>query len=267
MWHDILPKLLLTRLLGYLADLRAGWMTRAVIRWFIRHYQVDMRHYLPSESSAYSSFNEFFTRALKPNARPVDLASRMVSPVDGVISQCGVVKQGMLIQAKGRYYSLVSLLATVPDTVFAFEHFACLYLSPKDYHRIHMPCDGTLISMKYVPGQLFSVNPSSVNRVDNLFARNERVVCEFLSPQCGRFVLVLVGAMVVGSMATVWHGIVKGGQHQTWHYKGEIHLKQGEEMGRFLLGSTVIILCETGMRLNPSWQSGVKVRMGEAMMG
>jgi phosphatidylserine decarboxylase len=220
--------------------------------------------------AAYKSFNEFFTRALKPGARPLAQAD-LVCPVDGAISQFGRVRSGQIFQAKGHDYSARSLVGGDAELAARFDDgfFATLYLSPKDYHRIHMPCAGRLTRMLHVPGALFSVNPTTARGVPRLFARNERVVCVF-EDATGPFVLVLVGATIVGSMATVWHGVVnprRSRQLREWRYDDQrIELEQGAEMGRFLLGSTVVMLFPAGgLQFNPGWMPGGTIRMGEPM--
>jgi phosphatidylserine decarboxylase len=273
--QHLLPKQAITALAGKLANLQCGSLTTCVIRWFIKRYQVNMSEALNADPASYKSFNDFFTRPLKSDARPISTAP-FICPVDGAISQFGAIEQNQLFQAKDHLYSTQMLLADnkVLSEQFENGHFACLYLSPKDYHRIHMPCDGTLLSMTYVPGDLFSVNPTTAANVPNLFARNERVVCAFQSEQHGTFVLVLVGATIVGSMATVWHDALGGvinpprsKQIQHWDYKEKhILLKQGEEMGRFLLGSTVVMLFKSGtIKFDASWHPSKKIRLGEAM--
>jgi len=220
--------------------------------------------------ASYRSFNDFFTRALREGARPL-AASDFICPVDGAISQFGGIEHDQIIQAKGHRYSTAALVGGDGALAAQFEHgsFATLYLSPRDYHRVHMPCDGKLTRMIHVPGALFSVNPTTARGVPGLFARNERVVCVFESAH-GPFVLALVGATIVGSMATVWHGVVnppRSRRVREWRYDDrEIVLKKGEEMGRFLLGSTVVMLFPRGvLEFNPEWAAGQAVRMGEAM--
>ena len=265
-----LPKLAITRLSGFIAGRQAGSLTQKLIRDFIARYQVNMAEAAQPDPAAYPSFNEFFTRALKPGVRPL-ADSALVCPVDGAISQFGRIESGQIFQAKGKSYSATALLAGDAALAKRFEHgqFATIYLSPRDYHRIHMPCDGRLRSMTYVPGELFSVNPATARGVDALFARNERVVCVFDGPE-GEFVLVLVGATIVGSMATVWHGVVNPPRSKDvrhWDYRDQdIRLKKGEEMGRFLLGSTVVLLFPEGQcAFKPEWAPARAVRMGEAM--
>lgn len=267
----LLPKQAITMLAGKFANLQAGLLTTTVIGWFVKRYKVNMAEATNPDIASYASFNEFFTRPLKHDARALAQAD-FICPVDGAISQFGNIEQDQIFQAKGHNYSTLTLLAGQQPLATKFEngHFACLYLSPKDYHRIHMPCDGALKSMTYVPGDLFSVNPTTAANVPNLFARNERVVCEFESEKHGTFVMVLVGATIVGSMATIWHGIVnppRSKNVRSWSYLDKnIQLKQGDEMGRFLLGSTVVMLFEKdALRFNADWQPARTVRLGEMM--
>jgi phosphatidylserine decarboxylase len=267
------PKQALTAFAGWVAGHERGWVTTEIIRRFVRKYSVNMDEALDSNISAYASFNDFFTRALKPGVRPLAMAD-LICPVDGAISQFGAISGDQIFQAKGHRYSTTALLGG--DAVLAeqFEDgsFATLYLSPKDYHRVHMPCDGRLTQMVYVPGDLFSVNPTTALGVPGLFARNERLVCVFESARGGvrqTFVLVLVGATIVGSMATVWHGVVNPPRLpdvKTWNYDRLVELKQGDEMGRFLLGSTVVMLFpKTPLAFNLGWTPGHAIRLGEAM--
>ena len=266
----LLPKQALTAFAGWVAGLRGGSFTTALISWFVRRYQVNMAEAANPDISSYATFNDFFTRALQPGSRPLAKAS-LICPVDGAISQFGSVVDRKIFQAKGHQYSCIALVGGDFDLARQFDggHFATLYLSPRDYHRIHMPCDGVLRRMIYVPGDLFSVNPATARAVPGLFARNERVVCVFEGTQ-GPFVLVLVGATIVGSMATVWHGVVNAGRSRDtkdWRYNdGNKLIRQGEEMGRFLLGSTVVMLFpKSRMQFNPAWQPGAAIRMGEVM--
>lgn len=271
----ILPKQASTALAGKLAHYQGGNLTTSVITWFVKRYQVNMAEAANPDVASYKTFNEFFTRPLKTGARPM-AQTDFVCPVDGAISQFGAIEKNQIFQAKGHSYSTTALVGGNKTLAAKFEngYFACLYLSPKDYHRIHMPCDGTLKSMTYVPGALFSVNPTTAQGVAGLFARNERVVCEFASAQHGSFIMVLVGATIVGSMATVWHDTENGiinppriGKTKTWNYENKnITLKQGEEMGRFLLGSTVVMLFEKdALKFNADWQPAKAIRLGEVM--
>ncbi|MCD2325304.1 archaetidylserine decarboxylase [Sphingomonas sp. IC-56] len=269
--HHLLPKKHLTSFAGRVARAEHGWVAPKLIRWFVRRYGVDMREAENPDLASYTSFNDFFTRPLKAGARPMAKAD-FVSPVDGAISQFGDIDDHHILQAKGHRFTTTELVAGDAALAARFQHgsFANLYLSPRDYHRLHMPCDGTLTRMIYVPGTLFSVNPTTARGVPNLFARNERVVCVFESPQHGPFVMVLVGATIVGSMATVWHGIVnpkRTGKVSEWTYPdAEVSLKQGEEMGRFLLGSTIVMLFQRdAIAFNPNWAPERPVRLGEMM--
>ena len=269
----LLPKQALTQLMGKLAGLEGGSATTAVIRWFIQRYKVNMSEALEADPAAYKSFNQFFTRPLRPGVRPLADAD-WVCPVDGAISQLGRITGAagdQIFQAKGHHYSTQALVGgdAALAAQFAHGHFATIYLSPRDYHRIHMPCTGRLLRMVHVPGELFSVNPTTARGVPGLFARNERVVCVFDSAQ-GPFVLVLVGATIVGSMATVWHGVVnppRTGALRSWDYADQsIILEQGDEMGRFLLGSTVVLLFPQGpLRFNEAWTPAHAVRLGQSM--
>nr|MDP2191226.1 archaetidylserine decarboxylase [Rhodoferax sp.] len=266
----LIPKQALTALAGRIARARGGKMTTRLIEWFVGRYGVNMSEAANPDVASYPSFNEFFTRALKEGARPLANAD-LICPVDGTISQFGAIEQDQLFQAKGHHYASTALVGGDAALAAQFDDgsFATLYLSPKDYHRIHMPCDGCLRRMIYVPGELFSVNPATARGVPGLFARNERVVCVFESAR-GPFVLVLVGATIVGSMATVWHGVVntaRGREVREWRYDEQpVRLQQGQEMGRFLLGSTVVLLFPKGaLQFNPAWAPGGAIRLGEAM--
>ena len=272
--QHLLPKQALTQFGGLVAGWQGGAATTAIIRWFIRRYGVNMAEAANPDPTAYASFNDFFTRALRPDARPL-AAADLICPVDGAISQFGAIEGDQIFQAnfrvKGRAYSTTALLGGDGALAAHFHggHFATIYLSPKDYHRIHMPCAGRLLRMIHVPGALFSVNPATARGVPGLFARNERVVCVF-DGEHGPWVNVLVGATIVGSMATVWHGLVnppRPGRLREWDYNaGEVNLGQGAEMGRFLLGSTVVMLFPRGLlNFNPAWVPGRAVRLGESM--
>ena len=267
----LLPKQAITTFAGWCASSRATWWTHNVIPWFIRRYGVNMAEAANADPLSYPTFNQFFTRALRPGVRPLAQAD-FVSPVDGAISQLGPIERDQIFQAKGHHYSTRALVGGDAQLAAKFQDgdFATIYLSPKDYHRIHMPCAGRLLRMIYVPGDLFSVNPVTARGVPGLFARNERVVCEFDTTH-GPFVLVLVGATIVGSMATVWHGVVnppRSPKVREWTYADQppIQLQQGDEMGRFLLGSTVVMLWpKNTLRLREDWVATRPVRMGEVM--
>jgi len=266
----LIPKQALTAFAGWVAGSQWGSATTGIINWFVKRYNVNMMEAANPDTASYKSFNEFFTRPLKASARPLAIAA-YVSPVDGAISQCGPIEGDQVFQAKGHSYSTQALVGGDAALAAQFQdgEFATLYLSPRDYHRIHMPCAGRLTRMVYVPGDLFSVNPTTARGVPGLFARNERVVCVFEGVQ-GPFVMVLVGATIVGSMATVWHGVVnppRPGMVREWAYEmGSITLAQGEEMGRFLLGSTVVMLFPKGvMQFKPDWTPTRPIAMGEGM--
>lgn len=271
--QHLLPKQALTELAGRFARAELGGLTTAVIRWFVDRYEVQMQEAAEADVSKYATFNEFFTRALRYGARPLADA-QLICPVDGAVSACGSITGDRIFQAKGHQYTTAALLAgdDAMAAKYAEGSFATIYLSPRDYHRIHMPCDGRLVRMTHVPGALFSVNPATAQGIRGLFARNERVVCHFEGPQ-GPFVMVLVGATIVGSMATAWHGTVnppRPGVLRTWDYAADgdaaVRLKQGDEMGRFLLGSTVVLLFpppRVGFIVD--WAPGRTVRMGEPM--
>ena len=268
--QHLLPKRALTVAAGAFASMRGGAVTHFAIRRFIARYGVNMSEAADPDVSHYSSFNEFFTRSLREGARPLSDA-QWVCPVDGAISQFGPITRDRIFQAKGHDYTTRALVGGDATLAAQFEDgaFATLYLSPKDYHRIHMPCAGRLVRMIHVPGTLFSVNPATARGVPGLFARNERVVCVFDSER-GPFVLVLVAATVVGSMATAWHGVVNpprpAGVREWTYAESDVMLERGAEMGRFLLGSTVVMLFPRNtLAFNPQWSPGRSIRMGEAM--
>lgn len=268
----LLPKQAITVLAGKFANASAGRLTTLVIRWFVKRYGVNMAEAAQPDIEHYATFNEFFTRSLRVGVRTMAQAD-LICPVDGAISQFGTIEAGHIFQAKGHSYSTTSLLGGDKDLAGYFQDgsFATLYLSPKDYHRIHMPCDGQLKRMVYVPGALFSVNPETAQNVPGLFARNERLICEFDS-EYGKFVMVLVGATIVGSMATIWHGVVnppRSKDIREWTYPEQaITVKKGHEMGRFLLGSTVVMLFPgERLRFNSEWIAGKTICLGEAMAG
>nr|WP_276552527.1 archaetidylserine decarboxylase [Xenorhabdus indica] len=246
-----MPKQCITHLAGWFANKKAGWLTQLAIQVFAKVYKVNMNEAQESSFKAYSTFNEFFVRPLKEGIRPiVNETHQLALPADGTISQLGAIREEQIIQAKGHYYTVEALLAGQYQLAEQFRNgqFVTIYLSPKDYHRVHMPCDGVLKEMIYVPGDLFSVNPLTAANVPNLFARNERVICLF-DTAFGPMVQILVGATIVGSIETVWSGCVtppREGIIKRWTYpaegEGAVSLKKGEEMGRFKLGSTVINL-------------------------
>lgn len=245
----IMPKHAISRLVGKLAAAKMGWLTTKLISMFIKAYKINMNEAKLKNASDFATFNDFFTRELEQGARTIDQdANTLCYPVDGAISQQGDIVEGKLIQAKGFDYSLTSLLGGDARTAAPFQQgkFSCIYLAPKDYHRIHMPMAATLREMIYVPGELFSVNPLTANNVPDLFARNERVVTVFDTPH-GSFAMVLVGATIVASIETTWAGTITppaGKDIFRWQYPASgvdaITFEKGDEMGRFKLGSTVV---------------------------
>lgn len=270
-FQHIAPQHLLSRLVGKLANASTPWLKNFLIKKFIARYGVNMAEAKNSQAEDFTSFNDFFTRELKPGAREIDqTVGALISPADGVISAAGEITGDSLFQAKGKTFSLTALLGGDPNTAEPFldGSFATVYLSPKDYHRVHMPCAGTLQKMIYIPGKLFSVNQTTSERIDDLFARNERAVCLF-DTDAGPLAMILVGAMIVAGIETVWSGQVAPAKHGLIEsdYQNQhpaIQLGKGEEMGRFMLGSTVILLSGPGA---VKWQEEVDenfaVRMGE----
>lgn len=268
----VTPQLAVSRLAGRLADSESTpALKNRVIKWFIGRYGVNMSEAAESDFTAYPTFNAFFTRALKSGARTIDPdPSTLVSPVDGAISQIGQISTDRVFQAKGQSFSLTELLGGDDERAEPFREgeFATIYLSPKDYHRIHMPMAGTLKEMVYVPGKLFSVNPVTAENVPNLFARNERVACLF-DTEAGPMAMVLVGAMIVGSVETTWAGVVapNSGKVTQWQYSGDdaVRFEKGQEMGRFRLGSTVVLVMPKGaVKWQPNQVAEKTVQLGEA---
>jgi phosphatidylserine decarboxylase len=266
----ILPQHLLAAGMYRLMHARTPWLKDLLIRRIGEHYGIDVSEAADTDLSAYPHFNAFFTRALRPDARPI-ATDGIVSPADGRVSQIGTIDGDRLLQAKGHAFALDALLGGDRDAAERFRDglFATVYLSPKDYHRVHLPYAGTLRSMVFVPGELFSVSEATTQLVPDLFARNERVICHF-DTALGPMAVILVGAIFVGSMQTVWHGEVRGqrGQATKWAYQGSQRqsFATGAEIGRFNMGSTVIVLLP---RDTADWSetvaAGSEVRMGEAI--
>lgn len=271
--QHLLPQHLLSRVAGALADCETPWLKNLLIRSFIRAYDVDMSQAQHPDPEHYRCFNHFFTRALKADARPLpETRDAIVSPADGFISAIGDIHADTLFQAKDHDYSLQALLGGDKERAAPFRNgsFLTVYLSPRDYHRVHIPQAGTLREMIYLPGKLYSVNQTTVDHIPGLFARNERAACLF-DTETGPMAVVLVGAMIVGSIETVWAGQVAPAPHgmQVNDYRREapeVHLEKGLELGRFRLGSTVIVLFGPGMA---SWNddvgAGTPVRMGQQL--
>jgi len=266
----LLPHHALSAVMERLTRSRCRWLKDPAIRWFARHYRIDLDEARYRSPGAYPDFNAFFTRSLRPGVRPLDKsAGAIVSPVDGTVSQVGTLDGKQLVQAKGQTFDLDRLLGGEGGEALCGGSFATLYLSPRDYHRIHMPLDATLRGMVHVPGRLFSVNPATTRVVAHLFCRNERVVALF-ETAAGPMALVLVGAVFVGSIDTVWHGTVtppRAREIRRWDYSAEpLQLTKGQEMGRFNMGSTVIvILGKETARWRPGLVPGTRVRMGEGI--
>ena len=271
-FQHIVPQHLLSRCTGWLAELRGPrWLKNWAIGLFVRHFKVDMSEALEPDYTRYPTFNAFFTRALREGARPIGDAD-VVSPADGAISQLGDIRQGLCFQAKSRYFSTRQLLGgdRARSDWFDGGHFVTIYLSPRDYHRVHMPLAGRLTATSYIPGRLFSVNSTTADNVDRLFARNERLVCYF-DTGCGPMAMVLVGAMVVAGIETVWSGQVAPPPDRPvvtdyLSVPDAVELDKGEEMGRFKLGSTVILLFPANtLEWDPAYVAGSATRLGETL--
>ena len=266
--YDFLPHQLLSSIANRLARTQKPFIKNPFIQWFSGHYGVDMTDAVIQDPTEFACFHDFFTRELRPGARPIVPGQRSIaSPADGVISAKGAIKKNTLLQAKGRYYSLRQLL-TDESWAAQFEQgsFFTVYLSPKDYHRVHMPLAGSLLSMRYIPGRLFPVNAKSTRKVDQLFTRNERLVCYFQT-EFGPMAVVFVGALLVGQMGTTWHGTVNARREnkiQDWHYDGKRHFEKGDEIGHFSMGSTAIVLLPSA---NLQWgdESPTTVQMGQGV--
>lgn len=268
----LIPHHLVSRVIYRLTRIESSWV-QPTIKKFVKIFSVNMAEAKVQDLSQFRTFNEFFTRELKQGVRPVDTSEKVLAcPVDGTISQTQAITQGEIFQAKGRYYSANTLLGgdTVLSHVFNHGFFSTIYLSPRDYHRIHMPCDATLTHQIYIPGRLFSVAPFTVNTIPRIFARNERVVSLF-DTEYGRIAMVLVGAINVAAIETVWGGLITpppGKKVVTNTYSsGEVTLKKGEEMGRFNMGSTIVLLMESNIFEGcHDVSTGTTVRMGEAFL-
>lgn len=274
-FHYLLPQLAVTRLAGWLAEQKWGGFTHFIINQFARAYKINWNEAKLSQPSDFKTFNEFFTRELKDGVRPIVSGSdQLCLPADGKVSESGNIDQNRLLQAKGHSFTLQDLLAGDTELAEKFLNgsFITTYLSPRDYHRVHMPCDATLRKMIYVSGELFSVNPFLAQHIPNLFARNERVICVF-DTAFGSMVQILVGATVTASISTVWHGVVnppRGEGVRVWDYPAEgdnaVKLAKGAEMGAFRLGSTVVNLFPANaVALNADLVAGATTRMGECL--
>ncbi|MGX6640992.1 archaetidylserine decarboxylase [Legionella pneumophila] len=267
----LIPKHGITALAGYFAEVKNPRLKNFLIQNFIRKFDVDMSEALIEDPKSYDCFNDFFIRHLKPECRPLS-QSDVICPVDGCISEIGKIERGQLLQAKGKYYSVQELLACDGQSAeqFVQGQFATLYLSPKDYHRVHMPIDAELVSMTYIPGALFSVQPATTRVVPKLFARNERLAI-FFKTKIGPMVMVMVGATIVGAIGTSWHGDVKRSKKlERFDYSEQFLdkiISQGSEMGYFKLGSTVVLLFANGEKIQ--WDkellAGSKIQLGKPM--
>ncbi len=270
--QQVIPQHLLSRIIGKLAECQIAPVKNKLINTFVDYYGVNLSEALINKPEGFTHFNDFFTRELQPGARNItDDPNAIASPADGAISEIGDIEVGSLLQAKGQRYSLISLLADNKELaeIMMGGKFATIYLSPKDYHRVHMPLDGTLVSTTYVPGKLFSVNQATANQIPGLFARNERLICHFDSAH-GPFVVILVGAMIVAGIETVWSGEVAPvrARLKTTSYQKltTVSLKKGDEMGRFKLGSTAILIFPKGrIEWNADLRNSSATRMGEAI--
>ena len=265
----LLPKHALSRLIAKLAESKNIWLKNLLINRAIKTFDINMDEAISDDLASYDSFNAFFTRQLKPEARPLDKGAKVItSPADGVISQAGKIVKNKVLQAKNVDYSLARLVGD-SNQAKHYENgiFSTIYLSPKDYHRVHIPADGQLLNSRYIPGELFSVNQQTAEIVPNLFARNERLVCEFKSAQLGHFSVIFVGAMLVAGIETVWGGMEKpgpGAVRETDHSDQEIYFSKGDELGRFKFGSTVILLFpENSVTLNKNIAATSPVNVAE----
>lgn len=265
----LLPKHALSRLIAKLAESKNIWLKNLLINRAIKTFDINMDEAISDDLASYDSFNAFFTRQLKPEARPLDKGAKVItSPADGVISQAGKIVKNKVLQAKNVDYSLARLVGD-SNQAKHYENgiFSTIYLSPKDYHRVHIPADGQLLNSRYIPGELFSVNQQTAEMVPNLFARNERLVCEFKSAQLGHFSVIFVGAMLVAGIETVWGGMEKpgpGAVRETDHSDQEIYFSKGDEIGRFKFGSTVILLFpENSVTLNKNIAATSPVNVAE----
>lgn len=267
----LLPQHCLSRLAAKIANCRVRLIKNFIITQYCKFYRIDMTDTLESNPTAYPTFNEFFTRTLKPGARPITNNSKdIISPVDGKIWQIGMVNDNLLITAKGKHFTLAQLLGDNADALRCQNaHFTILYLAPSNYHRVHMPTQGKLRSMRYIPGKLFSVNPKIINSIPGVFARNERIVLTF-DTAAGVMIMVLVGAIIVGSIETKWAGTVMPNKHQhivNWDYtKQTINFELGSEIASFKLGSTVILLFpEKTIQWDQTQQKDHPIQMGQRL--
>lgn len=264
--QHLLPQHVVSRLVARLAEAETRWLKTLLVNQAVRRFNIDTSDAVHESPLDYSSFNAFFTRALKPGARPfAESPETIISPADGVISQCGAITEDRFFQAKGHTYPLISLVGDENlATQFESGKFVTVYLSPRDYHRVHMPLTGHLVEAQYIPGKLFSVNQATVAGVDNLFARNERLVCRF-ETRWGPVCVILVGALLVAGIESVWHGHYAPGKPCTEHFDKPLQYDKGSEIGRFKFGSTVILLLPESCFLEPGAEEGASVKVGESL--
>ncbi|WP_440993737.1 archaetidylserine decarboxylase [Cysteiniphilum litorale] len=264
--QKILPQACLSRLAGKLANCKNPTIKNRLIHLAMKRFNIELTDALIDDPTEYTSFNDFFTRKLKPEARPIDPNDNsIISPADGKVTQAGLITEGKLIQAKGKYFSLKALTA---DTAKEnYSDFSVIYLSPSDYHRVHMPIDGKLTRMTYVPGKLFSVNELTAENIDGLFAKNERLICYF-DTAIGEIAVIFVGAMLVAGIETVWHKLVAPNYYsKVTHFdysEQSLHFNKGDEIGLFNFGSTIITLFP-GNKI--AWQANIigKINMGQTI--
>jgi phosphatidylserine decarboxylase len=267
--QHVIPQHLLTRFAGLLANAKTPWLKNHLIRRFIRDYSIDLSDAKIKDPTAYACFNDFFIRQLNASARPItNTPNSIASPADGAIAQVGQIEHQQLLQAKGHYFNLETLLGNDAETAAAFHQgsFATIYLAPQDYHRVHMPLDGELVKSIYVPGRLFSVNQQTAAVIPNIYARNERLICLF-NTQAGPMAVILVGAMIVGSIQTTWmDNPIRGNKLITMYPSQPVHLKKGDELGHFKLGSTVIMLFpKQSVHWQDTFTQNARVKVGAAI--
>lgn len=265
-YQHFIPQRFSTRVFGWLSTRQNQAFKNYSIRKFINVYNVNIDEAEITDIKQYPTFNDFFSRRLKPGARPLADFNHFVSPADGFVSAIGHIDDGQIFQAKGHDYSLNDLLAgNTHENDFKDGDFVTCYLSPKDYHRVHAPLGGTVTSMTFVPGKLFSVNAYSVDNIPGLFARNERLIVH-METEHGPMCIILVGALNVGSMFTSWQGVIKSNAKQTWQYPDGIQIERGGEIGGFLMGSTVIVLLPKGwVTWDPALQTGSHIQCGQSL--
>lgn len=266
--QHLIPKDLSSAVVYRATRSRRTWLKRPLTNWFAKAYGIDMSEAANADLDSYATFNEFFTRELKPDARPIAGGpSTLVSPADGVLTEHGAIEGGRLYQAKGRAYTLAELVGDTGAAVEALEggHYFTIYLAPHNYHRVHAPLDAQLVRTRYIPGARFSVSRATAAAIPRLFSRNERVVCSF-ETDLGPMIVVLVGALNVSSISTFAHGEIASGTARQWLEQPALPVARGGEIGRFNMGSTVVVLLGSAdFRFAAGLSDGVRVRMGQAL--